>query len=55
MLACRLLYVDISLGIWLARGFNKCMVGKTNLRRREVVEKSGSKEDIVNWTFALDL
>lgn len=27
----------------------------TDLRRRETEEKSGSKEDIANWTFALDL
>ena len=29
--------------------------GWTDLRRRETEEKSGSKADIANWTFALDL
>lgn len=32
-----------------------CDRERANLRRREIVEKSGLKEDVVNWTFALDL
>lgn len=41
--------MDISLGAWLVKMLKeRDMTEKVNLRRREILEKSGSKEDMVN-------